>query len=239
MNPPAPRSTDDMSNLGAWLSAGISHLTGHAIAYVIGAVVGGVGVFASLIVATACFGACVLFGGILSAVVGSEAPTVLAMVLGSFVALCALMVCMAPIGLGMHRGVLAVQRGEVFDAKVFTDAIADIPSVVAIGLVTGTLSLVGTMFCIAPGWIVGGLFLFAMPHYAHAGGGAMAALSKSIELAKPRLLPVVLYAVVLNFVISAVASVPMIGVFLVLPVHAVLSVSAYLAVIGEPPLSGK
>lgn len=239
MSTPAVRPVSDPANLGDWLSGGVSHLAAHANAYVMGALVGGVGVFAALILGACCLGAGALFGGIASGASGAEAFVVLGALAGGVVGLLALVVCMAPISLGMHRGVLAVHQGEPFDTRQFTQAIADIPAMVIIGVVTGTLTLFGAMLCVVPGWILGGLFLFAVPHYAHSGGGAIEAIQKSVELAKPRLFAVVLYAILLNLAVSAVASVPLIGVFLILPVHSVLAIAAYLSVIGEPPLRGK
>ncbi|MCB9794993.1 MAG: hypothetical protein H6741_20020 [Alphaproteobacteria bacterium] len=230
------RRPDDLGQIGDWLSPAITHLTKLGKEYVLGAAIAGAGLFGAMMLCGGVFGMLALFGSMAAQV--SDAPLlgVAAMFLGGVLSTFTLFLCAAPISLALDRGVLAVNAGEPFDLGVFQRAIADTPSAVVITLVSGLLSGLGTLFCVFPGWILGGLFLFAMPHFAHTRCSGMEALRHSVALAKPRLLAVVLYAIMANFLVSAVASVPVVGVFLAMPVHAALSMSAYLAVIGEPPL---
>ncbi|MES2461442.1 MAG: hypothetical protein V4671_12740 [Armatimonadota bacterium] len=106
------------------------------------------------------------------------------------------------VGGGMVRMALRQLRGETIAAgDVFK--IGDVAGqLILVGLLQGIAVQLGTMFCYIPGFILGGLFMLAIPLVAERRLPAIEALKESARTLKPDLVMAALFFFVIMLVYS-------------------------------------
>lgn len=137
-----------------------------------------------------------------------------------------------------YAGVLRmVQRARHGHTPTLDDAFAGFNTfgpVLLVGLVYALAIAAGTLFCLLPAFILGGLFLYAIPLVALRNMEVGQALQASLDLAKQSWLMHALFMLVLSLISSAGLIFCYVGVFLTTPLAIVAGAVAYF----HSPLAG-
>jgi len=212
-----------MDGFGRWFGFGLRHLQDHWRDHVVpGLVMFGI-VMALIVLLFALAGMGFVVGAILGA---EELGMLLAMVLGT-AAIVVLPTLLAPIQVGYMRGTLNLMRGGEFGVGDLFGALRDAPAAMVVMFVAMVATLTAALFCYFPAFLVAALFFHALPALADDGGGPIAALKHSVDLAKPNYWGLVLYVVVYGFALSILGYVPILGAVAAVPVGTVLALAPY------------
>lgn len=213
-----------MDGFGRWFGIGLRHLQEHWREHVVPGLVM-FGIVMVLVVVVFGFAG---MGFVVGAVIGEEElGMLLTMVMGT-AAIVILPACMAPIQLGYMRGTLNLMRGGEFGAGDLFSGLRDAPAAIVVMVVAIAAAMTGALFCYFPAFLVAALFFHALPSLADNGGGPIAALKHSVDLAKKNYWGLVLYVVVYGFALGILGYVPILGAVAAIPVGTVLALAPYL-----------
>ena len=94
-------------------------------------------------------------------------------------------------------------------------------------ILVGLVVLIGTMFCIIPGFVAAGLLMFAAPLCVERKMGVIEAMRASYEMTKQNILIFTLFAFILQLIVSAGTYICYVGVLATYPLMFTMAAVAY------------